>query len=102
MSPLGHRSRIVYRTEYGLVPVDQGDSGGFLTLISQETDLRGLSLSNLRSSTPRMALYSVSPVDFPRASHNAALLRPASSARLLVPKFSWAFSRAALPKPCRS
>jgi len=73
-----------------------------LTLISQDTDLRFLSLSSFLSSTPLTALYSVSPVPLPNASHNTPLLFSLSSPNLVTPSFSNAFCFADRPNPCRS
>jgi hypothetical protein len=77
-------------------------NGQRLTLISHETDFLGLSDSSFRSSMPRIALYRVSPADFPSASHSAALLFLASSPRFVAPSFSFAFWRVECPKPWRS
>ena len=101
MSRLGRCSRSVYHTAREASSRAMHHGRGARTLISHETDFRGLSLSSCRSSMPRRALYNVSPVPLPSASQRVALLFCASSPRLVVPSFSSAFCRAEYPNPWR-
>ena len=61
--------------------------------MTQDTDFRGLSLSSFLSSIPRKALYKVSPVPLPSASHKTALLFFVSSPKFVAPSFPSAFWR---------
>lgn len=72
------------------------------TFISQDTDFLGLSDVNLLSSTPLNALYNISPVPFPNASHKMPFGFFTSSLSELVLSLSTAFCLVELPNPWRS